>query len=113
MTNYPSGRAFEFEVRDRLRENGFQAFRTADPRMAADLIAIQPGRILYCRARRDGRTTPTERRALFRAAADVGALPVVARRYTRRPIQYRMLTDVGPLDWQPWTPDRTASEATA
>lgn len=106
MTNYTRGRALEYEIRDRLREDGYQAFRTAGSRGVADIVAIKPGQIVYCQAKKGGRISPAERTALFRAAADVGALPIVAARQPRQPIEWRRLTGTGPKEWQPWTPDQ-------
>jgi len=108
MTNYTRGRALEYEIRDRLREDGYQTFRTAGSRGVADIIAIKPGQILYVQAKRDGRISPAERTALFRAAADVGALPLVAARQPRKPIEWRALTGTRARDWEPWSPDAIA-----
>ncbi|WP_433681934.1 hypothetical protein [Nocardia sp. CA-119907] len=108
MTNYSRGRAFEWEIRDQLREDGYQCYRCAGSRSSVDVLALKPGQIVYVQAKRDGRISPADRAILYAAATDVGAIPIVAARPPRKPIEYRRLVGTGPRDFEPWTPDLIA-----
>ncbi|MCX4095340.1 hypothetical protein [Nocardia sp. alder85J] len=111
MTQYQRGRAFEWQLRDALRADGYQVYRCAGSRSPVDLLALKPNQIVYVQAKRDGRISPADRATLLDAAVEIGALAIVAAREPRRPIRYRRLTGAGPKDWTEWHPDEVVDGA--
>lgn len=109
MSTASTGRRIEHLVRDDMTAHGWLvAARSAGSKGAADLVAVRPGRVAFVQVKRtDPRLSPAERERLIALADRLGhhiALPIVACKPPRRPIEYRMLTGPGPRDWMPWHP---------
>lgn len=108
-TNYQSGRAFEWKVRDDLTAQGYDVIRSAGSKTKVDLLAFKHGQILLVQVKRKrGALPPAERVELLRLAAllPTVALPVQAYQPApRRPIAYAVLTGPGPKDRRAWSPD--------
>lgn len=79
-TNYSRGRAFEYAVRDALKDAGFVCIRSAGSKGSIDLIAGRDGEILAVQCKKDGRIPPGERRRLRQDAVHFGATPVLAEK---------------------------------
>jgi Holliday junction resolvase len=75
-----AGRAFEYKVRDRLRGDGYWVMRSPGSRTVVDLLAIKPGQVLFVQCKVNGRLDPGEWNALWGAAGEAGAVPVLASR---------------------------------
>ncbi len=79
MTNYRRGRAFEYQVRDHLRERGFVVVRSAGSHTPADLVALGDLAPWIVQVKRDGRLSATERDAVLTMAKQARAWPILAR----------------------------------
>jgi Holliday junction resolvase len=77
-TQYRLGRALEYRIRDRLREQGYDVLRTAGSHSPVDLVAIKPGQLLFIQCKRGGTMPPASWNALYDLAECVGAVPVMA-----------------------------------
>lgn len=111
MTNYATGRTLEYKVRDALETDGYQCIRAAGSKGKADLVALKPGEVLLVQVKTSGpQISPNERAALLDLARITKAVPLVAYKPFRKPIEYRELTGGGPKDWRPWLPDRVGAE---
>ncbi|MEV4127481.1 hypothetical protein [Nocardia sp. NPDC049707] len=108
MTQYRRGRDLEYAVRDHLQAEGYETFRSAGSRSPIDVIGFKPRHTVFVQCKLDGRCPPSERAELLRVAALAGAVPIVAARPPRKPIEYRRLVGSGPRDFEPWTPDLIA-----
>jgi Holliday junction resolvase len=109
-TNYQKGTIFEYAIREHLRSEGYDVFRTAGSHGTVDLIAIKPGQLLLVQAKTNGVIGPFARQALTQLANCIdGALPIVAwkKRGTSRP-QYVQLTGTRTTDKVPFTTDELA-----
>ena len=106
VTNYSTGRRYEYLIRNDLEYNGYQCIRAAGSKGVADIIALKPNEVLLVQVKNTNpQLTPNDRAALLNLARITGALPLVAHKPLRKPIMYRQLTGPGPKDWQPWTAD--------
>ena len=107
VTNYTTGRSLEYKVRDNLEADGYACIRAAGSKGQADIIALKPGEVLLVQVKaRNPQLTPADRKTLLELARITGAVPIVAWKPTRKPIEYRELLGVGPKDWRPWFADR-------
>ena len=70
MSKYSSGRAFEYQVRDRLRKDGYMVFRFAGSK-PLDLVAVRRGKILFCECK-SGKPTLEDRRKVGEWSAKLG-----------------------------------------
>lgn len=82
-SNYHRGRDLEHRVRTHLRNEGYEALRTAGSKSKVDLVAIKPGQILFVQCKRSGALPPAEWNALWDLAQMVGAVPVLAEQLAR------------------------------
>ena len=117
MSRYGDGYRLECDARADLRAAGYEVFRSAGSKGAADLILFKPGEVLFVQAKKaDGRIGPADRAALLGLAAMVPGGRAVSARYHKdgraaRTIRYDLLTGPGPKDRQPWTPDYALEES--
>jgi Holliday junction resolvase len=81
---YRFGRAFEYRVRDALREQGYFCLRSPQSKSPLDLIAIRRGCVLFVQCKRNGALRPKEWNELLDLAQSVGAVPLMAEISTRR-----------------------------
>lgn len=63
--HYRNGRAFEYRVRTRLRNNGFHVFRMAGSKTKVDMFVARPGELLIVQCKRSGALPPAEWNELF------------------------------------------------
>lgn len=94
MTQYATGRRFEWKTRDDLVANGYVVMRAAGSKGDAkvDLIAIKPGQQLYIQCKGSGALPPAEWDRLVEVAGWVGAIPVLAAKGGRgEGVQYTRL----------------------
>jgi Holliday junction resolvase len=109
MSNgYAVGRRVEWAVIHDLRANGYDTIRASSSKGIADCVAIKQGQALFVSVKRTTMPGPKERAELVRIAACIPreGVPIVALKPLghARPI-YRVLTGIGPKDWEPWSPD--------
>ena len=107
MSSYHQGRRVEWEVVHDLTEAGYECTRAASSKGVADVIAFKPGQVLLVNVKRTRVPEPAERLALLRVAAMLPgtAIPVLARKPARQPIQYHLMNAGTPRTWPTWTPD--------
>ena len=107
MSGYSDGRRVEYAVVDYLRQQGYETTRAASSKGVADVIGIKPGQVALVNVKRTTMPGPAERVALMRAAACLPsvALPLVALKPLRKPLEFRLLTGPGPKDWTAWEPE--------
>jgi Holliday junction resolvase len=115
VSSYSDGVRVEHAVIDHLRANGYDTVRAASSKGLADVVAVKPGQILFVNCKRTTPPGPAEREALLRVAAHLPtiALPIVALKPLRKPLQYRVLLGVAPKAWAVWTPDEAADGGAA
>jgi hypothetical protein len=122
MTQYTRGMYAQRKVRDDLIVNGYRVVTAAGSKGVADLVAFKPGQVLLVQVKNTaGPLPPKERAELvdlawfmnWRAEPVNGwpawALPIAAAAPPKRPIVYRLLTGVGPADFELWTPDEVGA----
>lgn len=114
MSTATTGRYVEHLVRDELRAHGWVvAARAAASKGPADLVAIRPNLVAFVQCKKtDPQLSPAERGQLIALADVLGlhlALPIVACKPLRQPIQWRLLTGPGPKHWMPWSPQVEAA----
>ena len=107
MTNhYAKGTRLERAARHSLEDDGYDVIRSAGSKSKVDIIAIKAGELLFVQCKAGtGVVTPAERAELVSMASKVGAHPIVASKADGKPIEWRLLTGVGPKDWAPWSAD--------
>lgn len=107
MTAYRDGKYVEDKVRDHLKEHGYWVICARGSKGWADEVAIRRDEILFVSVKRsNAQISPSERANLILLADQLGnAVPIVATKPARKPIEYRMLTGPGPKDWICWHPD--------
>ena len=93
QTKYRLGRAFEYQIRDRLKPMGYWVLRSPASRSPVDLVAIAPGVVLLVQCKRGGALPPSEWNELFDLAASIGAWPIMAERVGAKDVCYWLLTD--------------------
>jgi hypothetical protein len=115
VSSYSDGVRVEHAVIDHLRANGYDTVRAASSKGLADVVAVKPGQVLFVNCKRTTPPGPAERAALLRVAAHLPgiALPIVALKPLRQPLQYRVLLGVAPKAWAMWTPDELADGGAA
>jgi Holliday junction resolvase len=94
MTQYASGRRFEWIVRDDLSANGYVVSRAAGSKgdSKVDLFAFKPGQLLFVQVKRTGDLGPAEWDRLVEVAGWVGAIPILAAKGGRgQGVQYTRL----------------------
>jgi hypothetical protein len=108
VSSYSDGVRVEHAVIDHLRANGYDTVRAASSKGLADVV-------LFVNCKRTTPPGPAEREALLRVAAHLPgiALPIVALKPLRQPLQYRVLLGVAPKAWAVWTPDEAAEGGAA
>lgn len=84
LTNYQLGRAFEYRVRDLLKEHGWYVTRSAQSKGPADLVAVQSGVIMFVQCKRDGKMGPKEWNEFWDVCQRAGAIPILARTKAKR-----------------------------
>jgi Holliday junction resolvase len=84
QTLYRFGRAFEYRVRNELREMGYFVLRSPQSRSPLDLVAIRQGAVLFIQCKRGGALGVTEWNVLLALARSVGAVPLLAECAARR-----------------------------
>jgi Holliday junction resolvase len=111
-SGYVQGRNVEWAARSHLIENGYEVIRGSSSKGFADLCAIKPGQVLVISCKRTTMPGPAERVELLRVAACLPgvAVPLVALKPARKPLEYRRLTGPGPREWVPWDADEAAHE---
>jgi Holliday junction resolvase len=115
MTQYTRGMYAQRKVRDDLVVNGYRVVTAAGSKGVADLVAFKPGQALLVQVKNTiGPLPPRERAGLvalarFANGRSVWALPIAAAAPPKRPIVYRLLTGVGPADFELWTPDEVGA----
>lgn len=107
MTRYDTGRETEYLVRNELALHGYHVVRSAGSKGAVDLVATWKKRIinayhptqlgveelLFVQVKRGGVLPPGEWNDLFDLCEQTGAVPVLAEKLLRKPVQYFRLTD--------------------
>jgi hypothetical protein len=118
MSHYRAGQEFAYLVRDALNADGYRTATLAASKGPADIWAVKPDQILFVQVKKTNpQLSPKERAALYELAihcrgGNREVLPIVAYQPApRKPIMYRLLTGIGPGDWEPWTPDEVAAIA--
>lgn len=84
QTMYRFGRAFEYRVRDALRELGYFVLRSPQSKSPLDLVAIRRGAVIFVQCKRNGDLGVDGWNDLFNLAASVGAVPLLAETGTTR-----------------------------
>lgn len=77
MSKYRNGRAFEYKVRDVLKDRGYFVVRSAGSKSPADLIAINSKGVLLVQCKRSGRLGIAEWNQLYELAESVKAIPLM------------------------------------
>lgn len=115
MSGYSDGVRVEHAVIHHLEQNGYDTVRAASSKGLADVVAVKPGQILFVNCKRTNPPGPAERAELLRVAAHLPgiALPIVALKPLRQPLQYRVLLGTAPKAWAVWTPDEAAEGGAA
>ena len=90
--NFEAGRRFERELATHLRGEGYYVVKSPGSKGAVDMVAVKPGQILFVQAKRNGVLRPAEWNGLYDLAAQFGAVPVLAERGFRQPLQLWQLT---------------------
>ena len=110
MTGYAAGVRVEHAVIAHLQAHGYDTVRAASSKGLADVVAVGADHLLLVNCKRTTPPGPAERADLVRIAARIPgvAIPLVALRPARKPLEFRRLTGVGPGDWTAWTPGDTA-----
>ena len=106
MSTATSGRAREYKVKDALIAHGWELIaRSAASKGPADLIMASEeyGLALIQVGTANKRLGPADRTRLLHAAWLCSALPIVAT-VNRGHINYALVHDGTPSDWEPWTP---------
>jgi Holliday junction resolvase len=82
-SQYARGTRFEHDVRDDLRACGYEVVRSAGSKTVVDLIAIKQGQLLFlqCKLSPASFVTRTSWNTLFKWAAWVDALPILAYKH--------------------------------
>lgn len=101
MQNYKRGYNFELRVRNKFRENGFEAERKAAS-APYDLIVLKDGRVIFLidakkTAQRDKDYLYVSRESLervIRESEKVGAQPLIAYGFWRTPIYVEFPTEL-------------------
>lgn len=83
-TLYRYGRAFEYRVRDALKDLGYFVLRSPQSKSPIDLVAIRRGAVLFVQCKRGGQLRVGEWNDLFDLAGSVGAVPLLAESAMRR-----------------------------
>lgn len=111
VTNYRNGTVFEYAVRNKLRNDGYEVFRSAGSKTKVDLIAIKHGQILLVQCKRDGKISPAERASVQATAALIDcAVPVLAYKVLgKSEVLMARLTGPGPKDREPFLLDEVAA----
>jgi Holliday junction resolvase len=106
MSGYAKGARLEHAARRSLEADGYRVIRSAGSKTKVDLIALKPGELLFVQAKAGtGTASPAERAELVALASMVGARPILALRRDRGPLEWWLLTGVGPKDRMRWTAD--------
>jgi Holliday junction resolvase len=115
VSSYDDGVRVEHAVIHDLQENGYDTVRAASSKGFADVVAVKAGQILFVNCKRTTPPGPVEREKLLRVAGHLPgiALPIVALKPLRQPLQYRVLLGVAPKAWAVWTPDEAAEGGAA
>jgi Holliday junction resolvase len=114
VSKYSDGYRLECAARDVLRDNGYEVFRSAGSKGAADLICFKPGEVLFVQAKKSaGQMSPGERSKLLKLAALIGGTPIAARwdktGNAARTVAFDELIGPGPKDYVNWSPDFAVS----
>lgn len=109
-SQYEVGRRVEWAVVADLTANGYECTRAASSKGTADVICFKHDEVLLVNVKRTTMPGPGERAELLRVANLLYgiAVPLVALKPARKPLQYRRLTGPGPKQWVEWTPDEVA-----
>lgn len=76
---YAKGANFERQVKDFLEEEGFLVVRSAGSHTISDLVAINPGPVVWLiQCKTDGRLKPDEREALLKLERLLDIVPMLA-----------------------------------
>ena len=80
MTEYDTGRRFEWKTRDDCKDNGYEVLRAAGSKGGTkiDLVAMKPGQLLFIQCKADGKLGPAEWDRVYEVAGWVGAIPILA-----------------------------------
>lgn len=90
---YRLGRAFEYAIRDRLREAGYFVMRSPASRSPIDLMAVAPGVVLMVQCKRGGALPVGEWNDLYDLASSCDAWPIMAERIGARDVRYWVMED--------------------
>lgn len=79
MTQYTTGRRFEYAVIKDLEVDGYDVIRAAGSKGKIDILAWKPGQILCIQAK-SGKAwpPPSERAEVIRLARAIGGIPIIA-----------------------------------
>lgn len=90
---YRLGRAFEYAIRDRLRDVGYFVMRSPASRSPIDLMAVAPGVVLMVQCKRGGALPVGEWNDLYDLASSCGAWPIMAERIGACDVRYWVMED--------------------
>lgn len=90
---YRLGRAFEYAIRDRLKNAGYFVLRSPASKSPTDLVAIAPRVVLLVQCKRSGALPPAEWNELYDLADSIGAWPIMAERVGARDVAYWLMED--------------------
>jgi Holliday junction resolvase len=112
VSGYAQGVRVEHHVVHHLTANGYDCQRAASSKGVADVVAFKAGQVLLVNVKRTSMPPPAERVELLRVAACLPgvAVPLVALKPSRKPLEFRRLTGPGPREWEPWAADEAAHE---
>lgn len=108
MTNYETGRRFEYQVKHDLEERGYYCVRAAGSHSKVDVVAVKGSICLFVQCKTDGAITPAEWNTLMRICACATFLPIVATKGKGGPA-YKLLLEErgghrGRRQWEPFDP---------
>jgi len=90
---YRIGRAFEYRVRDYLKDRGYVVTRSPRSGSVIDLMAVRAGEVVFVQCKRGGQLPVAEWNEFFELAESVKALPILAASLTGRGIDFWRLVD--------------------
>ncbi len=75
---YHRGRAFEYRIKDKFKDDGYFVIRSAQSRSPVDLVAFRPGRIVFIQCKRSQGLPAREWNILYSLASSCGAVAIFA-----------------------------------